>query len=168
MIPHLRLYIFLILLVFGMVSIASSNNELLFPDDAAQTMQVPEGFQVTLFAGEPDVTQPIGLCIDDRGRLWIAENQSYPRHTSEPANDRIIILEDTNGDGRHDKRTVFYDKLNYISGIEVGFGGAWVMSPPYFYFIPDRDGNDVPDAAPRVILDGFGNFFRIPPGPRPQ
>lgn len=142
----------------GMTAIANSKHELLSPNNAAQTMQVPEGFQVTLFAGEPDVTQPIGLCIDDRGRIWVAENQSYPKHTSKPANDRIIILEDTNGDGQHDKRTVFFDKLNYVSGVEVGFGGVWVMSPPYFYFIPDRDGNDVPDAEPRVILDGFGNF----------
>ena len=71
--------------------------------------------------------------------------------------DRIVILEDTDGDGRFDKRTVFYDKLNYVTGIEVGFGGVWVMSPPNFYFIPDRDGDDVPDGPPEVLLDGFGN-----------
>ncbi|HND53243.1 MAG TPA: dehydrogenase, partial [Pirellulaceae bacterium] len=71
--------------------------------------------------------------------------------------DRIIILEDTDGDGRHDKRKVFYDKLNYVTGVEVGFGGVWVMSPPQFYFIPDRDGDDRPDGEPVVLLDGFGN-----------
>ncbi|MCA9134073.1 MAG: c-type cytochrome, partial [Planctomycetales bacterium] len=69
----------------------------------------------------------------------------------------IVILEDSDGDGRHDQRTVFYEGLNYVTGIEVGFGGAWVMSPPNFYFIPDRDGNDVPDSAPQLLLDGFGN-----------
>ncbi len=119
-------------------------------------MIVPEGFQVSLFAGEPDVQQPISFCIDDRGRLWVAEAYNYPQHGTKPG-DRIVILEDTNGDGRFDRRTVFHDKLNYISGIEVGFGGVWVMSPPYFYFIPDRDGDDVPDSQPQVLLDGFGN-----------
>lgn len=118
-------------------------------------MQVPPGFKVTLFAGEPDVKQPIGFSIDDRGRLWVAEAYSYPNH-GEEGNDRILILEDTDHDGRFDKRTVFYDKLNYVSGIEVGFGGAWVMSPPYFYFIPDRNYDGIPDGEPILLLDGFG------------
>ncbi|MCA9201461.1 MAG: c-type cytochrome, partial [Planctomycetales bacterium] len=126
------------------------------PTEAARTMIVPDGFQVTLFAGEPDVRQPIGFCIDDRGRLWIAEAYNYPHHGTRPG-DRIVILEDTDHDGRFDRRKVFYDKLNYVTGIEVGFGGAWVMSPPNFYFIPDRNGDDVPDDEPQVLLDGFGN-----------
>ena len=128
----------------------------LSPVEAARTMQVPEGFHVTLFAGEPDVKQPIGFCIDDRGRLWVAEAYNYPNHGERPG-DRILIFEDTDGDGRFNKRSVFYEGLNYVTGIEVGFGGAWVMSPPYFYFIPDRDADDKPDAAPVVLLDGFGN-----------
>jgi putative membrane-bound dehydrogenase-like protein len=127
----------------------------LLPQHAAETMLVPDGFQVTLFAGEPDVRQPIAFCIDDRGRLWVAEAYNYPNHTTDPG-DRILILEDTDLDGRFDKRTVFYDQLNYVTGIEVGFGGAWVMSPPYFYFIADKDGDDSPDGAPQVLLDGFG------------
>jgi putative membrane-bound dehydrogenase-like protein len=126
------------------------------PEEAARTMVVPDGFHVSLFAGEPDVQQPIGFCIDDRGRLWVAEAYNYPQHGTKPG-DRIVILEDADGDGRFDRRTIFYDKLNYVSGIEVGFGGAWVMSPPYFYFIPDRNGDDVPDSPPQVLLDGFGN-----------
>jgi putative membrane-bound dehydrogenase-like protein len=126
------------------------------PNEAARTMTVPDGFQVTLFAGEPDVQQPIGFCIDDRGRLWVAEAYNYPHHGTTPG-DRILIFEDSDGDGRFDKRTVFYDQLNYVTGIEVGFGGAWVVSPPYFYFIPDQNGDDKPDGAPQVLLDGFGN-----------
>ena len=70
--------------------------------------------------------------------------------------DRIVIFEDEDGDGRFDKRRVFYDKLNYVTGIEVGFGGVWVMSPPYFYYIPDENRDDIPDSAPQVLLDGFG------------
>ncbi len=128
----------------------------LAPSQAAATMRVPEGVRVTLFAGEPDVMQPIGFCIDDRGRLWVAEAYNYPEHGDRPG-DRIVILEDRDGDGRFDQRTVFYDQLNYVTGIEVGFGGAWVMSPPNMYFIADRDGDDVPDGPPEVLLDGFGN-----------
>ena len=128
----------------------------LAPLEAARTMKVPEGFHVTLFAGEPDVKQPIGFCIDDRGRLWVAEAYNYPNHGLRPG-DRILIFEDVDGDGRFDKRTIFYDGLNYVTGIEVGFGGAWVMSPPNFYFIPDRNGDDKPDGEPIVLLDGFGN-----------
>ena len=127
----------------------------LSPVDAAATMKVPDGFRVSLFAGEPDVMQPIGFCIDDRGRLWVAEAYNYPRRGND-SGDRIVVFEDTDGDGQHDKRTVFYDKLNYVSGIEVGFGGVWVMSPPNMYFIPDRDEDDVPDGEPEVLLDGFG------------
>ena len=125
------------------------------PVEAARTMQVPKGFNVTLFAGEPAITQPIGFCLDDRGRLWVAEAKNYPDKKA-GLNDRIIILEDTDGDGRHDKRIVFYDKLEYVSGIEVGFGGVWVMSLPNFYFIPDEDYDGVPDGKPKVLLDGFG------------
>lgn len=128
----------------------------LAPLEAAAKMVVPPGFKVSLFAGEPDVHQPINFCIDDRGRLWVAEAYSYPNHTTQ-GEDRILIFEDADGDGTFDKRTVFYDKLNYVTGIEVGFGGAWVMSPPYFYFIADQNGDDVPDGEPQVLLDGFGN-----------
>lgn len=135
---------------------AQTDQPLLPPEEAARTMVVPDGFNVTLFAGEPDVQQPIGFCIDDRGRLWVAEAYNYPNHGTK-AGDRIVIFEDSDGDGRHDKRTVFFDKLNYVTGVEVGFGGVWVMSPPSLYFIPDRNGDDKPDSRPYVLLDGFGN-----------
>ena len=131
--------------------------EPLSPPEAARSMIVPAGFHVDLVAAEPDVRQPIGMCVDDRGRIWIAEAYSYPKHSAEARDDRILILEDKDADGRFETRKVFYDKLNYITGIEVGFGGVWVMSPPYFYFIPDKNGDDVPDSRPQILLDGFGN-----------
>ena len=93
--------------------------------------------------------------IDDRGRLWVAEALNYGEWKA-TGKDRIVILEDTDGDGRADKRTVFYEGFNYITGIEVGFGGVWVMSPPNLYFVPDRDGDDKPDGPPEVLFDGFG------------
>ena len=130
----------------------------LTPEEAARAMTVPEGFKVTLFAGEPDVVQPIAQAIDDRGRLWVAEAYSYPRRVpAEQARDRILIFEDEDGDGRFDRRKVFIDKLNLVSGLEVGFGGVWVGMAPNLLFIPDRDGDDVPDGKPEVLLDGWGS-----------
>jgi putative membrane-bound dehydrogenase-like protein len=127
------------------------------PAEAAAAMTVPEGFKVTLFAGEPDVVQPIAMAIDDRGRVWVAEAYSYPvRVPEDRARDRILIFEDTDGDGRFDTRKVFAEKLNLVSGLEVGFGGAWVGAAPHFLFIPDKDGDDRPDGPPQVLLDGWG------------
>ncbi|HET6882549.1 MAG TPA: PVC-type heme-binding CxxCH protein [Pirellulales bacterium] len=130
----------------------------LSPEQAAATMTVPEGFKVTLFAGEPDVVQPIAQAIDDRGRLWVAEAYSYPHRVPDnQARDRILIFEDDDGDGRFDHRKTFADKLNLVSGLEVGFGGVWVGMAPYLLFIPDSNGDDVPDGEPQVLLDGWGS-----------
>ncbi len=129
----------------------------LAPLDAARAMSVPPGFEVRLFAAEPDVQQPIAMAIDDRGRLWVAEAYSYPVRVPESeAKDRILIFEDTNGDGHFDTRKVFAEKLNLVSGLEVGFGGVWVGAAPNFLFIPDADGDDRPDGPPQVLLDGWG------------
>jgi putative membrane-bound dehydrogenase-like protein len=126
------------------------------PEKAVNGMQVPNGFKVTLVAAEPDVVQPISFCIDDRGRLFVAEALNYA-DWQKTGKDRITILEDTDGDGRADSRKVFFEGLNYVTGIEVGFGGVWAISPPNLYFIPDRDGDDVPDGKPKVLFDGFGH-----------
>ncbi len=130
-------------------------NAPLAPEQTAKTAIVPAGFSVTAFASEPDVKQPIAFAIDDRGRLFVAEAYNYPVRTGQP-NDRILILEDSDGDGVMDKRTVFFEGLKYVTGVEVGFGGVWVMSPPELLFIPDANGDDKPDSKPRVLLDGFG------------
>jgi putative membrane-bound dehydrogenase-like protein len=128
----------------------------LSPDDAAKAMTLPEGFTVTAFAGEPDIKQPIAMTIDDRGRLWVAEAYSYPvKLPADKAHDRILIFEDTDGDGKFDKRTVFTDTLNLVSGLEVGFGGVWVGAAPELLFIPDANGDDKPDGPPQVLLDGW-------------
>ena len=77
----MRFLIGCVLLCFGLQGAwADETDAPLAPDTAAATMQVPEGFRVSLFAGEPDVMQPIGFCIDDRGRLWVAEAYNYPKH----------------------------------------------------------------------------------------
>src|SRR5579883_662991 len=80
------------------------------PKDAPARMTVPEGFRVALFAGEPDVVQPIAFTFDDRGRMWVVECLSYPKWRADgKGNDRVVILEDADGDGRFDKKTVFLD-----------------------------------------------------------
>jgi putative membrane-bound dehydrogenase-like protein len=137
----------------------------LTPEKAAVAMTVPEDFTVNLFAGEPDVHQPVGFCIDERGRLWVAEAFIYPKRDPSPGpllpeakrkdGDRILILEDTDGDGKFDKKTTFIEGLNLVSGIEVGFGGVWIGAAPYLMFIPDRDGDDKPDGPPEILLDGW-------------
>ncbi|MEZ6045225.1 MAG: hypothetical protein R3C11_06505 [Planctomycetaceae bacterium] len=97
------------------------------PEDSARLMKLPEGFSATVMAAEPDVLQPIAMAIDDRGRVWVAEAYSYPVRAPEgEGRDRILIFEDTNGDGKHDVRKVFMEGLNLVSGLEVGFGGVWV------------------------------------------
>ncbi len=121
------------------------------------SFQVPEGFSVKLFAGEPDLRQPIGFSIDDRGRLWVIEGDSYPAWRENlPERDRVYVFEDADGDGRFDTRKLFADGLAYATGIEVGFGGVWIIAPPRLLFYPDRDGDDRPDGPPETLLDGFG------------
>lgn len=134
----------------------SAQDQPIPPQEAASKFTMPAGFHATLFAGEPDIVQPISFTFDDRGRMWVVECLSYPKWTTEgTGHDRITILEDTDHDGKHDKKTVFYDQGANFSGVEYGFGGVWVTAIPYLLFIPDRNGDDVPDGPPEVILDGW-------------
>jgi len=124
---------------------------------AARAMKLPDGFAVQVGAAEPDVRQPIAMTIDERGRVWVAEAYEYPRRAAEgEGRDRILIFEDTDLNGSLDKRTVFAEHLNLVSGIEVGFGGLFVGAAPHLLFIPDRDRDDQPDGPPEVLLDGWG------------
>ncbi|MFO0901258.1 MAG: PVC-type heme-binding CxxCH protein, partial [Pirellulales bacterium] len=126
------------------------------PAEAAATLKLPPGFQTTLFAGEPDVLQPIAMAFDRRGRLWVVECNSYPDWKSDrPGTDRVVILEDADHDGRFDRRTVFLDGQKNLSGIELGFGGVWLCAAPDLVFVPDRDGDDRPDGPAEVRLTGW-------------
>ncbi len=125
---------------------------------AAQGMQTPPGFRTTVFASEPDVQNPIGMAWDAKGRLWIAENYTYAERSQRfdlSLRDRVLVLEDTDHDGVADQRRIFSDQLQMLTSVEVGRGGVWVMCPPQLLFIPDADGDAVPDGPPQVILDGF-------------
>jgi putative membrane-bound dehydrogenase-like protein len=116
--------------------------------------KLPEGFKATLFASEPDVRQPIDIKLDDRGRLWVAEAYSY-KEWQHKGEDRILIFEDTNGDGIADTRKIFKSGFQHLSSIEIGFGGVWVLDTPNLLFIPDTNGDDVPDGEPKIQLDGW-------------
>ncbi|HQX50216.1 MAG TPA: c-type cytochrome [Planctomycetaceae bacterium] len=126
------------------------------PEEMVKLIELPPGFNVTLFAGEPDVRQPICMDFDDRGRLWVAECYTYSGGPYETKlRDRVIILEDTDGDGKHDKRTVFWDKGFMLTSLTWGFGGLWILHDGTLSFIPDKNGDDVPDSEPVVMLDGW-------------
>jgi putative membrane-bound dehydrogenase-like protein len=127
------------------------------PKDAVAAFSAYEGFRVVQSAAEPDVRQPVAMTIDAKGRVWIAEAYEYPiRAKGDTGKDRILIFTDNDGDGIFDERKVFTEGLNLVSGLEVGFGGVWVGAAPYLMFIPDKNGDDVPDGKPEILLDGFG------------
>jgi len=127
----------------------------LSPQEALARMQVPEGFQVELVAAEPDVVNPVAMTIDARGRFWICESLEYPRREPGPGRDRVKVLEDTDGDGRADKVTIFAEGLNIPSGIAIGHGGVWVANAPDLLFLQDTDGDGKADRR-EVIVTGFG------------
>ncbi|MCX7421198.1 MAG: c-type cytochrome [Planctomycetia bacterium] len=131
-------------------------NEPRDPQTAAKMMTVPEGFSVEVVAAEPDIVNPVAMAIDERGRFWITESLEYPRKAPGPGKDRVKVLEDTDGDGKCDKFTVFLDGLNIPSGVAVGHGGVWIANAPDILFVPDADRDGVPDGPPQVVVTGFG------------
>jgi putative membrane-bound dehydrogenase-like protein len=150
------------------------------PDEAVRRMKVPEGLQVKLVASEPMIRQPVTMSFDDRGRLWVVQYLQYPNpaglkavkvdqylrtvydRVPEPpprgpkGADRITILSDPDENGRYRKSRDFVTGLNLASGMCLGNGGVYVVQPPYLLFYPDKNGDDVPDGDPEVLLTGFG------------
>jgi len=140
---------------------------------SAESFTLPDGYGVTVWASEPTVQNPIGMAWDHKGRMWVAENYTYgSRKVRFDLNlrDRVIVLADEDGDGKAEFRKVFTDKVQMLTSVEVGFGGVWLMCPPNLLFIPDRDGDLVPDGQPEVMLDGFdvgrGNYHNFANGLR--
>ncbi len=127
-------------------------------EDAARGFKVPPGFRVEVFASEPDVRNPIACCWDTKGRFWVAENYTYAESQKKfdlSLRDRVIIFHDKDGDGKPDERKVFIDTVQRLTSVEVGLGGVWLMCPPQLLFVPDRNGDDIPDGPPEVVLEGF-------------
>lgn len=128
------------------------------PEEAIRKFTVAEGYEVNLFASEvefPDLENPVNFTFDAKGRLWVATMPSYPQY--QPPNkpdDKLLIFEDTDGDGKADKQTVFADKLHLPTGFEVGDGGAYVAQEPNLVHLIDTDGDDKADQR-NIVLGGF-------------
>ena len=125
---------------------------------AVAAWKLPPGFRMNLFAGHPQVAQPIAGTFDRRGRMWLAENYTYaelPQRFDRDLRDRVVILSDADGDGVAESPQVFYDQAQLLASVEVGLGGVWLLAAPQLLFIPDADLDGRPDGPPQVILDGF-------------
>ncbi|GAB2797052.1 hypothetical protein GCM10027275_48040 [Rhabdobacter roseus] len=132
----------------------------LTPQEAVAAMTAQPGYTVNAWAAEPMITQPMAFCWDDRGRLWVAENRDYEargKGFSNAGDSRILILEDTNGDGVADSRKVFLEGIAFPAALAVGFDGVFVGAPPNLLFVPDRNHDDKADVDNiEVRLTGWG------------
>jgi glucose/arabinose dehydrogenase len=130
----------------------------LSPEDARQQFELDDGYQINCFASEvdfPELANPVQFSFDAQGRLWVACMPSYPQYQPKrEVNDKVLILEDQDGDGHADRCTVFADRLHVPTGIELGDGGAYVAQQPDLLFLQDTDGDDVADVRVRR-LRGF-------------
>ncbi|MEP3208115.1 MAG: PVC-type heme-binding CxxCH protein [Maribacter sp.] len=130
----------------------------LSPEESEKLIQVPAGFDLQLFASEPEIVNPIAMNWDEKGRLWVIETVDYPNTVRDElgiGDDRVKILEDTDGDGRADKVTVFAEKLNIPTSFAFYDGGIIVSQAPQFLFLKDTDGDDKADIR-ETIIDGWG------------
>jgi putative membrane-bound dehydrogenase-like protein len=156
---------------YGFDNRKPSGQPYLKPEESLKRLKVPDEFEAKLFAAEPLVVNPVAFTIDEKGRIWVVECFDYPRRAGKNApRDRIVILEDTDGDGVCDKRTVFAEGKDFpvpeerakaglgafdlCTGIEVGHGGVFVGAAPYLWFIENK--NDKPGKF-EVLLKGFGS-----------
>ena len=126
------------------------------PASQLENFELLPGYEVNLFAANPMLANPVHMVWDSKGRLWVACSWAYPQiKPGDVANDKIIILEDTDDDGVADKSTVFADGLYLPTGIELANGGCYVGQSPDVLFLKDTDGDDVADVR-QLALTGFG------------
>lgn len=134
-------------------------NEWMSAADELKAFDIDPRFEVNLFAGEeefPDIAAPIQMRWDSQGRLWVSCSTTYPHvYPGGEPNDKLVILEDTDGDGKADKSTVFADDLHIPLSFEFGDGGVYVSEQPDLTFLKDTDGDDRADVH-RTVLTGFG------------
>jgi putative membrane-bound dehydrogenase-like protein len=148
---------------YGFDNTKSSGQPYLAPAESLRRLQVPPGWEVKLFAAEPDIINPVAFTVDERGRLWVVECYEYPNRTpaGKQPRDRIKVLEDTDGDGHADKVSVWCEgrdlpRFDLATGIEVGHGGVFLGAAPYLFFLRDTKGTGHCDDH-RVLLQGFGS-----------
>ncbi len=133
--------------------------EYLYGQDALNKFKVPPGYKIELFASEKefaDLANPVQMSFDNKGRLWVATMPSYPHYKPGDAkpNDKLLILEDTNNDGKADKQTVFVDGLHLPLGFEFAPEGVYVSQGTNLKLYTDTNGDDRADRA-EIILSGF-------------
>lgn len=169
-----------LLLAVSAFATAVPQSQAIPPQEALAKMKVADGFQVKLFASEPEIRQPVSMYFDERGRMWVIQYLQYPTPAGLKAvkvdtylrttydkvppppplgpkgADRITICEDTDGDGKADSFKDFVGGLNLATGMAIGHGGVYVLQAPYLLFYPDRNHDDLPDSYPEVLLTGFG------------
>ena len=125
-------------------------------DAERASFDVAEGFEVNLFAADPLLAKPTQINFDARGRLWVACSEAYPQiKPDQPANDKVVVLEDGDGDGVAEKAKVFAEGLLIPTGVEPGDGGAYVADGTELLHLKDTDGDGKADER-RVVLSGFG------------
>lgn len=133
--------------------------EFIGESDSIESFKLMDGFKIELFAAEsdfPDLKNPVQISFDNEGRLWVAVMPAYPAYKpgNDMPNDKLIIFEDTNNDGKADKQTVFADGLNLPMGFELAHDGVYVAQQPDLVFLQDLDGDGKADHR-EVILRGF-------------
>jgi hypothetical protein len=128
------------------------------PAESLQTFKVSDGYEIKLFASEvefPELRNPVAIAFDARGRLWVATMATFPMVLpGKTADDKILIFEDTDADGRADRQIVFADGLHVPTGLELGDGGVYVAQQPNLVFLADTDGDDRADVK-QIVLGGF-------------
>ena len=136
---------------------APADSPPLAPEETQKKFKVPKGFEVRLFASEPEVVNPVAMTWDERGRLWVLELYEYPKGApkGQKGRDRIKILEDTDADGKADKVTVFADGYSLATGLALGNGGVYLGVAPDLLFLEDTNGDDKADKT-TVLKTGFG------------
>lgn len=133
--------------------------EYLYGQDALDKFEVAEGYKVELFASEkefPDLANPVQMTFDTKGRLWVSVMPSYPHYKpGDPKpNDKILILEDTDNDGKADKQIVFADSLHLPIGMEITPEGVYLSQGTNFIILKDEDGDDYAEKR-EILLSGF-------------
>src|SRR5690554_3188352 len=131
----------------------------LYAEEALSTLHAAPGYKIELFASEEefeDLANPVQLSFDNKGRLWVAVMPSYPHYKpgDDKPNDKLIILEDTDGDGKADKQTVFADSLHLPIGFEITHEGVYLSQGTNLMLLKDTDGDDKADTK-EILLSGF-------------